>query len=357
MRFIASLLIAISLSGLNSCERASSVSSLMSSNNQNLMSQDYVPDFFVIISKEPEVKEEPSNCRENIAKVACLVDPISGEGIPGNIERPCLEGSEKYAKPFEDLHDHFPPALQKMFCSLTHIYIEKSVVGTAYAGTILNESGDILGAQMGIRQSVIDEDLNLSTWASWKEQLNFGGVTQSFTLTEGMPQHITSTDGDVSDFLYFVVAHEFGHIFDFANNLNATDPACEGDACPFAKASWGELSWESPQLANAENDFMDRTGLCFYWCETNTINLDRVPQLYRDLQRSNFISTYAASNPWDDFADSLAYFSTQHYLQTKYAIDTKQDAKYDIMRKLKSENFRSKREYIQRFLRSEINYP
>lgn len=61
-----------------------------------------------------------------------------------------------------------------MFCSLNYIFIEKEFFGTAYASPLKDSNGNIIGAMMGIRQSVLDENLNLETWASWKEQLSFG---------------------------------------------------------------------------------------------------------------------------------------------------------------------------------------
>ena len=324
------------------------------SNSQHIMSQ-AVPHFSVVDVKNHQISA-PADCRAHIEEIVCLVENDDPTSIPDE-ERPCLEGGQAYTEPFQALYDHYPPALQRMFCSLSKIYVEKEFFGTAYAGLLRDEAGSIVGARMGIRQSVIDERLDLTTWASWKEQLNFGGVKDSYTITDDLPEHRSTSKSEVNDFLYFVTAHEFGHIFDFVNEVNKIDPACQGDECGFAEGSWGDMSWESFGLAKGLDEFPGRKDLCFYWCEMDSVALDRVPQIYRDLHRSHFISTYATTQAWDDFADSMAYVVMDYYLATDYTIDTKQSAVYDVMAKLRSERFREKREYISRFLSGALAYP
>lgn len=142
------------------------------------------PDFFIEEGHEQVVQpyepfaDSQESCREHIRKVMCLADPAPNGGV--GQDRPCLPGGDAYAVFFETLYDHYPLSLQKMFCSLKVIYVEKEFSGTAYAGTIKDPSGKIVGAQMGIRKSVLDSQLNLSAWASWKEQLSFGGKTDSY---------------------------------------------------------------------------------------------------------------------------------------------------------------------------------
>ncbi len=77
-----------------------------------------------------------------------------------------------------------------------------------------------------------------------------------------------------------------------------------------------------------------------------------IPQIYHDLfEQSDFISIYATTEPWDDFADSVAYFLSHQYLGLDYAIDTKQGVKIDVMKKLTSPLFEAKYRYIESFLK------
>jgi hypothetical protein len=169
----------------------------------------------------------------------------------------------------------------------------------------------------------------------------------------------TRTRSGVNDFLYFVVAHEFGHILDFANRLNSF-AACDEATGPCASeaGSWSALSWQTTAQPIEADRFPYRRGLCFYACEGEAMTAAAVEQEYEGLARSGFISNYAATNPFDDFADSLAYYLMDRELATSYVIDTRQGRSYDVIAKLTSPLFAAKRRYIQDFLeRTDIVYP
>lgn len=310
----------------------------------------------------PALSSQAQDCRAHIAEVVCLVDPMKNTDPAEN--RPCLEGGARYAEPFQNLYDHYPPVLQRVFCSLNHIYIEKQFFGTGYAGLVRDENRQPIGAVMGIRQSVIDAKLDLPTWASWKEQLSFGGVTDSYTITPELPHIVSRSKTAAQDLLYFVVAHEFGHIIDFTNDVNkvtsCTQPR-EGEdtqECEMHEDSWGALSWITDLRARPENEFKNRKALCFYWCKDAHLERSDVPQIYRDLNQTSFLSIYATTQPWDDFADSLAYLSMSKYLETSYILDTRQGDSYNIMNRLHSPVFRAKLEYLEKLLkRTDLKYP
>lgn len=319
-------------------------------------------DFYMIRSDEEHREKILGSCRDQIAKAICLTknNPLD---TPANCQ---ADGAARYAKPFEALYDHAPPALQSMFCSLKKLYVIGEFFGTAFGGTLLDAQGHIIGAQMGIRQSVLDQNLDLKTWATWKEQLSFGGITGSYTATPGLPYvaTVTSVPG-VNDFLYFVVAHEMGHMFDFANRLNKLEPtknppaADDPPANPaFVEGSWGSISWTNLSTPRAQNKFPYRRGLCFYECGGEFMTKTAAPEVYRGLAKSEFISSYAASNPHDDFADTLAYYLMDKNLGTTYQLSSGQGESYDVMMKLHSPVFQAKYQYIIDFLsRPSIVYP
>lgn len=336
---------------------------LKSSSDRNFPNTLNGRDFFISKSSSYEKSKETTNCRDQIRQAICLVDPVKENEVI--ISRFCQEGSQAYAIYFENLYDNYPPALQQMFCSVKKIFIEKKFGGTAYASYIENDQGKRDGAFIGIRKSVLDESLDLTTWASWKEQLSFGGIKDSYTVTSDLPQITAFSKAGKDTFLYFVITHEFGHLFDFANNLNKQENCPEpkpgtdeSPECKMAAGSWGSISWDTDLKTNPESDFKNRSGLCFYSCNDNHLSKEDVPDLYQSLLHSNFISSYASTNPWDDFAESLAYFTVDQNLSAHYEIDTKQGEKYDSILKLTSPVFEQKLKYIKEFItRTDIAYP
>ena len=316
-------------------------------------------DFFVVeATRTQQSNSTPrSSCREKIAQIICIT---AERPTDLNTQPICLPGGEQYAVLFEEIYDRFPKNLQRMFCSLSQIYILEKFVGTAFAGTVDPATGNITSAVIGFRRSIIDERLNLKTWATWKEQLSFGGDTDSYRhpLPE-LPYIETATDVPINDFLYFVVAHEFGHIFDFTNHVNKTIkvPHSDGEPELFTEDSWGAIGWSDTFFPKPESRFSYRLNLCFYFCNGEAMTKEAVPELYRGLAHSNFISTYGATNAFDEFADTLAY-----YLLDKngysYELHTGQGESYDIMAKLNSQRMAGKHQYIKDFLaRSDIIYP
>ncbi len=321
------------------------------------------PSALKIMSSVLSESQPALDCRAHIYDVVCLVDPTA-EGSSMQ-DRVCLEGSKAYAEHFQKIFDMYPALLQNTFCSVKIIFIEKQLPATAYADSYKNADGETIGAIMGIRQSVLDQNLSLTHWATWKEQLSFGGVSDSYTILPNLPHIQTATKATVNDFLYSVVTHEFGHILDFANGLNRTG-SCQPklfplqyQECEIAKNTWGSISWVTTSAPLVQNEFSNRDGLCFYGCGENPLQENVITQVYASLSQTDFISLYASTNPWDDFAESLAYYMMDSRLNASYIIDTKQGTQYDMMWKLKSTRFSQKYDFIEKFLARDqsIVYP
>lgn len=291
------------------------------------------PDFAIIRTDQKRPAANfTTDCRAKIKTAVCLVN---GQG-----DNNCQTGSENYAPTFEALYDRFPSHLQKMFCTLERIYILKQFYATAYAGLVEDYSNKTIGAEMGIRKDFVDQTFTIDLWASWKEQLNFGGDPDKYSMDPNLPQIHSSSQ----DMLYYVVTHEFGHMFDFANNLTGS-------------GSWSELSWEYYDQPTPENDFPLRSSLCFYQCNGNFIQLAKAVDLYNGLFSTNFISIYAASNEMDDWAETLAYYTMNHELNGSYNISLADGTKFDVMNHMNSPLMSKKIAFLEKLFRDGPKYP
>jgi hypothetical protein len=309
------------------------------------------PDFAILsVSKRSQSYSLPqvtdSNCRSAIEQIVCLVEPSKGDEPDYN--RACLDGSKAYIKAFEDLHDELPGYLQKMFCHLTKIYIEKDFIGSAYAGLVREgdqENGPILGGILGVRQSLLDHPYSLDEWAGWKEQLHFGTSADTVQVAAGLPTVHSIVPGTQLGMLYFLVAHEFGHIFDFTNALNAG-------------GSWQALSWKTDNVPLDEFEFSLRKELCFYFCDGKFIPGERQDELYEALAKTNFISAYATRYSAEDFADSFAYYVLMTERNAVYQVVTASGLVYDPIERLRRNPLMaSKKRYLAGFLESDYKYP
>jgi hypothetical protein len=303
--------------------------------------------------------DRPSDCRAHIRKAICLVASQESGGLPDNSKpRECLAGGEQYAATFEQLYDSFPRALQQMFCSLQKIHVEKSFYATAYAKTLWIKNPEkgtwaTNGGILGIRQSVLDSSIDLAKWASWKEQLPFGGASESYALTENLPTVKTHSQGASNDLLYFVVAHEFGHFFDSANDANAH--RCEGDGeqkkCSFLPDTWAAISWEAPLIPKSGHDFPNRDRVCFYDCKQPKIDASLMPTMYNDLATSPFLTMYGATSPYEEFADTYAYVMLSEAFDSSFKFAVPGTESYDVMKKLYSTGYLEKVSFIKNLMR------
>ncbi len=304
----------------------------------------YVTDDLVVIDGQTEMRKPSAaslldeDCREKIQETVCVVGGSTGG------DRPCAPESSDYVPLFQRIHDRLPEVLQKMFCKVERIYVEKNIPSTAYASP--------WSSAIGMRKSLLDEKLTFAHWATWKEQLTFGGKLDSYLVDEALPTFVSN--GTHEDFVMNVVIHEFVHLFDFANDLNETE------GFKFKAGSWGEIGWKSNGLPLPSFDFADRKSICFYDCGTSPVAKTKVTAIYNDVYtKTNFLNTYTSRNPREDFADTFAFYYTYELSpDLSYVLETRQGASYDFKQELNSTRLAKKLDYIKGFVgKADLLYP
>ena len=317
----------------------------------------WLADDFFIEAGEPAnmwkggARPKVTDCRANIKRAMCVVQ-ARFEPRGDRASRVCDKNSAAYVAFFEAVYDRFPPVLQQVFCSLDTISVEANMESIAYAG--LRGSNAI----MGFRKSVIDEGLDLSTLLSWKEQLPFGGERDSYKLSDRLPLlAITSGTREPSqDLAFYILAHEFAHMLDFANDINTS--CWPGMACEAERGSWTALSWSDTDHPRKSVDFPHRADVCFYQCNGGPVSTKHIGTLYEGLNDSNFVTLYASTNIYDDFAESMAFYYLDRERGFGYGVDTRQGATWNLLDKVHAPQFKAKLKYIEHFVsRSDIAYP
>ncbi|MGZ3781592.1 MAG: hypothetical protein ACXVCY_13150 [Pseudobdellovibrionaceae bacterium] len=345
---------------------------MLASTNAKFLTQD----FFIIPANSPLFKHpsstrsfynatEVSDCKKHISEIMCLVAPVSQKFV--NEPRKCIpEDLSVSIQALQKIYDAFPPALAKIFCQIDTIYVERDFIGTAYASTDPQSHKAIIG----IRESALRGELTLEKWISWKEQLSFGGEKKGYESRNDLVKVHAKIElpDNTNDFLYFAIAHEFGHIYDFSNKVNSFD--CQSsdspDACPAHPDSWSALSWEHylPKYERTENDpwsllafkpnaigaFSHREELCFYGCAPTHGNPTIMKPLYDSISQSNLLTTYSATNPWDDFAEATAFWAATSRYPTKYEVILPNGDVYNLAEKYQHNiRYQSKREWLENF--------
>ncbi len=345
------------------------------SNSDTRMVLVSAPDFFryeataAFATKDQWVR--PTDCRKNIEEAICLVDaPKKGED---QLSRKCLGGESKYIPKIQEIYDGMDSMNQNMFCSLRRIFIEKEFYATAYASSVYLPKDDGSyekgpGAFIGIRKSVLDKSFEFTDWLSWKEQLNF--TANAPELTVKLPYPTFSSPKAINS-LQYVLTHEFGHLFDFSNNVNQEmlkDPECmkrvktEEDyykECEpyFEKTSWGSFSWVHSGQVKPESDFELRDQVCFYGCSTYMDYKKDSETLYKGLQTSGFVSLYSLMSPYEDFAEAFAVKWMLEVDKSNLIIHASDKFEFDYAQVFAAKKFENKRKYLDTFYSQKVNYP
>jgi hypothetical protein len=305
--------------------------------------------------------DDLSDCRKNIEKIVCWVDHDSW-GLPN---RPCLAGGEKFISSFQGHFDRSPDLIKKMYCHMDRLWVEKSLVSTAYASPEVDDNNHLISGAVGIREEILESSLSFDDWLSWKEEASFGGSLVTTAPHLGIIQY-SSDHATKEFFLDYVLDHEFGHLFDFANHLNQVS-TCEykeispghkgwvGDCKPLP-GSWGTFSWARIDIPNSNADFSFRSSICFYFCKGSFIDSKDAITLFQGLMSSSFQSTYASYNPWEDWAESFALYLAHVNFGLHYGV-TVQEQYFDLTGHLNSSNLQPKRDYVHKFLNGPILYP
>lgn len=274
------------------------------------------------------------DCRDRISTMVCLVKPIRNLFRRSDIlSRTCLPGSGSYQSTFLEIFDSYPKPLQKKMCGLNRIFVEQSFWASGYAHVKTNA--------IGVRQDILDKNLSLSNWATWKEQHAYDHSKERDKADTDLPTVSAYLPLSASGAAYYVVTHELAHLIDKATG-----------ASDMGQKSFAGWSWKRA------NDVTVPQGLspdwkrpCFYLCGHKGSTTTRPRNAYDTLRKSRFISLYATRDPAEDFAETLTFFVLSRQPEFQYVIHLGDGSKIDIREKLMSKLMRPKIDYIADLLR------
>lgn len=293
------------------------------------------------------------DCRKHIAEIVCPVNPVDTDNpYATRYNRPCLPGSKKYIKVFQEHFDHSNAMIQKMYCSLEKIWVENSFLTTADASPIYDESNNLISAAIGISKVFIENPPSLDNWLSMKEEMSFGKKV--------IIQYKTNLSKKKYAAVHYALNHEFGHLFDYANKLNRYNEDCNllinPEDCKPQAGSWGEISWMNGKTSLPSNNFSIGAELCFYTCHDEYMDSLKSSLLFDSLTNSGFQSTYASVNPKEDWAEAFALSLAIKEENLTWEVETL-GKKFNMRAHFDSELLAKKRKFVSQFLNSKFIYP
>jgi hypothetical protein len=144
-------------------------------------------------------------------------------------------------------------------------------------------------------------------WATWKENSPFRADNET-TLQATIE---TADNDNRKNAIQYILLHEFGHVYSVGHTFHPSwrveDLAnVDLSAYPFTSLSWHSDKQQNKYLSDFEQRFPLRRQVVYYL--TPKLDAKQMPDVYTQLEQTSFATLYAATNPFDDFAESFVNY-------------------------------------------------
>lgn len=194
---------------------------------------------------------------------------------------------------------------QKISALAVGIFIVEDLGGSAYTDYVVDQSGKPVAGFVVLDRSMLNRNAN--DWATWKESSPFA-LDSSVTLRGTIESH---QNDNRKNALQYILLHEFGHILSIQSPLlplwgsdwknNRVKPEMS-----FFHQSWKIVAGNLVSLYDIK--WPERSSIRYYPEVSKKLPTRTAIDSYRMITTTNFPTLYAATNPFDDFADSFANF-------------------------------------------------
>lgn len=215
-----------------------------------------------------------------------------------------------------------PPRFQSLLgAKLLGVFAAQGLGSSAYTDFVRDAQGAPVAAFVVIDVAAMTRKAN--AWIAWKESTPFKPEPGWAITGELEPEATDTTRGA----LEFVLIHEFGHMLAFDEDVHplwsVTPSLVDPEDYPFFNVSWTvkdgayfrkvELTDEAPGPITYYKERDDRPAA------------SRMPAFYDWLAKSDFVTLYAATNPFDDFAESIVTYLHTVVMKKPYKLTISHD--------------------------------
>lgn len=194
--------------------------------------------------------------------------------------------------------------------NLIGVFCVKELGGSGYMEKVRDKKGKD-------RYGIIVLDVTLlkrrsaNEWATWRENSFYKPVANSSVKVRVAIEE--SENNTVANAFRYILLHELGHLLGNASKAHPAFPWPKGEKIenyPFVRLSWKRSELDEI-ISKFEKNFPERKSVRFYSFEKARLNSSEIIGAYGNFRNTNFVSMYASTGLWEDFAESFAsYFHT-----------------------------------------------
>jgi len=268
----------------------------------------------------------------------------------GYVERPVP--FEVPADFFEDVRaavDAMPAVVKGLLAGeLLGVVFARGLGSSAITDIVVRADGSVIGAVVALDFDAFAER-SANGWATWKENTPFTpvpGISLEAVIA-------TDADDDRQHALQYLLLHEFGHVLTFGKDMIPDwwiDPATmlASEAYTFLPLAW-EVGDDKHIVPQPWNDFDLRSQVAYY--SGAKLSAEQMPAAYDALQTTNFATLYAATNVYEDFAETfVSYVHTVLMQQPLEIVIRRNGERLQVPSYWDSARCADKRRFMQTFL-------
>jgi hypothetical protein len=208
-----------------------------------------------------------------------------------------------------DVRDAFadvPAPVKRLLAQkLAGIYFVEDLGGSAYTEQIYEDSRPVAG-YIVLDASVL-KNRTANGWATWKENTPFIG-SPDFKLNAIIEE---ASRDNRKQAIQYILLHELGHVLSVGGGFNPdwNTPPNElktETSYPYFQLSWAVSKDSSQYVTIFDQSFPQRKNVVYYFGAK--LPAAQMRDTYEALERTNFATLYAATNPHDDFAEAFVSY-------------------------------------------------
>ncbi len=273
-----------------------------------------------------------------------LVDYIRKDNeYAGCSARPLSEPlDESFAQDVRQAVDQLPDIVKKQITRhLVGILVVSDLGSTGYCEILRDFQTNKLGFIV-LDSKALNRQAN--EWATWKENSAFTPQSDhSIISTIETPPNDT-----VVRAIQYILLHELGHLVGAVQSVHPNwfiggNP----EDYPFSRISW--TTDNTTVVSRFDERFPLRPSIKYYAFDKALLSSDQLPEIFQDLEATDFCTLYSATNPYDDFAEAYAQYVHVVVMKRPWsiAITTGNDIVFERDAPITSSRMKQKREFLE----------
>jgi hypothetical protein len=200
-----------------------------------------------------------------------------------------------------------PPQVRApLAAKLAGLYFIEDIGGTGFTDQIVDASAKAVAGFVVLDPSALSRTAN--SWATWKENMPFRAAPG--IRLEALIE--SETHNDRKNAIQYILLHELGHIFAIGSAVHPSWVAPPDEVRSTAEYPFFALTWtHSPDrrgyISVFDDSFPQRKNVAYYYASAR-LEAGQMLDVYAALERTNFATLYAVTNPFDDFAEAFASY-------------------------------------------------